>query len=417
MRSLYDILTRLSYIFLWVSQFFSTKMKLFINGRKGAIDRLKASISPSDKTIWFHCASLGEFEQGRPVMNAVKKLLPEHKILVTFFSPSGYEAKKHSEVADYISYLPIDTASNARKFIAAIRPVLAVFIKYEFWPNYLFELKRQRVPAILISGLFRKNQVFFSGYGGFMRRCLKTIDHFFVQDTSSLELLRSIGIECVTISGDTRFDRVSQQIEQNNELSFADDFIQDSLCVVCGSTWPEDETLLIPYINKSKENVKFIIAPHIIDKVKIDTLKRKLTKSVVVYSELETSNLSEAKVLIIDTIGLLTRLYSYAHVAYVGGAMGNTGLHNILEPATFGVPVVIGKNFSKFPEATRMQSLAALFSIATFEELAEIFDKLLYNSEFRNKAGLIAEHYVNRNTGATAVITAYIKELHTNGQI
>ncbi len=417
MRTLYSILTHMSYIFLWISQFFSKKMRLFMKGRVNVLHKISRAITSDDKTIWFHCASLGEYEQGLPIMEAFKAKYPEYKIVLTFFSPSGYENKKNSAIADVVCYLPLDTRSNARRFIQLVHPTLAIFVKYEFWPNYLFELEKEGIPALLVSGLFRKNQSFFKTYGVFMRKALGTIDYFFVQNSLSESLLNSIGIENVRISGDTRFDRVSQQIEKDNSLPYLDTFKSNSVCVVCGSTWPEDETILLPYMNESGSNVKFIIAPHSIDGSKIDSFRRKLAKPSVLYSQRENQNLSEMSVFIVDTIGLLTKIYSYADIAYVGGAMGNSGLHNILEPATFGVPIVIGKNFEKFPEAIRLQSLAALFSVSTSVEVSDIMNKLAGDKNFRSSTGMIAGHFVNSNTGATSIIMKYIESLHSDGLI
>ncbi len=372
-------------------------------------ETLQQKISTTDKTIWFHCASLGEFEQGVPIMEAIKNLKPDHKIVVSFFSPSGYEIKKNTPLADAVVYLPMDTPSNAKKFISAVHPSFTFFVKYEFWPNYLFELQKRTVPTLLISGVFRGDQIFFKSYGGFMKRALKSFDHFFLQEENSEELLKSIGFTNTTVSGDTRFDRVSHQIELDNTLKFAEEFKGNSLCIVCGSTWPEDEAVLLDYINSSPENVKFIIAPHKIEADKIEDFTKRIVKKTVLHSKIDEVNISDYSVLIIDCIGLLSKLYSYADIAYVGGAMGKTGLHNILEPATFGVPIVIGKNFQEFPEAKRLRDLAGLFSISNAAECTEILNKLILNDSLRNKTGMIAGHFINKNTGATQKIIDYFK--------
>jgi len=408
MRILYSFLTRVSYLFLWVAQFFSKKMRLFVSGRQAVFEKLAQHINKEDKTIWFHCASLGEFEQGLPIMEAVKKEYPAYKIVISFFSPSGYEVKKNTPIADVVVYLPLDTLPNAKNFIDAVHPSLVLFVKYEFWPNYLFELQKRDIPTLLISGLFREGQVFFKGHGSFMRKALKSFDHIFVQDTISEKLLNHINITNVTVSGDTRFDRVSHQIEQDNSLSFISAFKGDSLCIVCGSTWPEDEAILLDYINEAPKQVKLIVAPHNIDTSKIEQFRKKLKHASVLYSEKEGKKLNEFSVFIIDTIGLLTKIYSYADIAYVGGAVGKTGLHNILEPATFGVPIVIGNNFENFPEAKRLQQLAGLYAVATKDECTEILNKLVTNASFREKTGMIAGHFVNSNTGATHIALAYI---------
>jgi 3-deoxy-D-manno-octulosonic-acid transferase len=422
MRVLYIILTQIASGFLLVAQHFSEKLKMFVEGRKDVFKTLDRDIAPKDKTIWFHCASLGEFEQAVPVIEASKKLLNNHKTIISFFSPSGYEVKKHSDLADCIVYLPLDTTSNVAKFIKLAHPSLAIFIKYEFWPNYLFELKKSKVPTLLISGLFRENQAFFKPYGSFMRKALASFNHFFVQDLNSVELLNTIGITNTTISGDTRFDRVSHQIEQNNTLDFMDVFIKNNLCIVCGSTWPEDEALLLDSINNVNEEVKFVIAPHKMDARALGAFRDKINIPTITYSEifsqsnqLEKEKLTKAKVLCIDTIGLLNKIYSYADIAYVGGAAGTTGLHNILEPATFGVPIVIGPHFEKFPEAKRLQQLAGLYSVKSEAECKEVLGKLIADPSFRNKTGMIAGHFINSNTGATTHIIKYLEKLNRNG--
>ena len=410
MAILYNIATYIMSFFLWISQGFSKKMGLFVRGRQQTFSILKEKVQPADKTLWFHCASLGEFEQGLPIMEAIKKEHPAYKIVVSFFSPSGYEIKKNTPIADAVVYLPMDTMVTARKFVETIHPTAAFFVKYEFWPNYLFQLKKQGVHTVLISGVFRENQVFFKWYGGFMRKALQRFNHIFVQNKNSEKLLKEIGLTKVSVSGDTRFDRVSHQIEQDNNLAFMDSFKGDTLCVVCGSTWPEDDTVLLPFINNNPK-VKFVVAPHQMDKGKISSFEKKLKHASIRYTQLDTKSgaLAEASVLIVDTIGLLTKIYSYADVAYVGGGMGNEGLHNILEPATFGVPVVIGKNYDNFPEAERLQSLAGLFSIENADECSAILKKLTTDRTFREKSGMIAGHFVNSNTGATHMVLDYFR--------
>lgn len=404
MRTLYTFLTYGSQVALWPTQFFSKKMKLFVNGRKQVFQILKEAISSTDNTIWFHCASLGEFEQGLPIMEAIKKEKPDHKLIVTFFSPSGYEIKKDAPIADVVTYLPYDTINNAKQFLKIVHPSLVFFVKYDFWPNYLLELKTQGIRTFLVSGLFRKNQIFFKPHGTFMRKALGCFEHFFVQNENSKKLLSKIGFENVTVSGDTRFDRVSHQIEIDNTLDFMESFKGNSICIVCGSTWPEDEAILLNYINTSPSHVKWVMAPHKIDLDKIATFKSKLIKNAVLFSEKEKYRLSETPILILDTIGLLTKVYSYADIAYVGGAMGNTGLHNILEPATFGIPIVIGKNFKKFPEALKLEDIAGLYAVESEADCTNVLDKFVTNKKFREQTGMIAGHFVNSNTGATQFI-------------
>lgn len=417
MRRLYSIFTALSDLFLKLTPLFSKKMALLIAGRKRVFKTLSNELDGTKKTVWFHCASLGEFEQGLPIMKEVRKRFPEYKLLLTFFSPSGYEVKKNDPVADVVTYLPSDTIAHSRRFLDLVKPQLAVFVKYEFWPNYLFELQHRNIKTILVSGLFRKDQPFFSPYGGFMRKALGCFDHLFVQGEPSVELLKSIEVKNVTVSGDTRFDRVSQQIEQSNEIPGIDPLIGDRLCIVCGSTWPEDDKILLPYINRQDDGLLFILVPHVVEAAKIMQLKEQLIGHVALYSEFEKQPDIKANVLIVDRIGLLSRLYSYADLAYVGGGMGKSGLHNILEPATFGVPLVIGKHYQKFPEAIRLESLAGLFSISDQAELAEVFDKLLNDKELRRETGLICEHFIAANTGATKKVMTYLEKLNADGLI
>jgi 3-deoxy-D-manno-octulosonic-acid transferase len=407
MQFLYSTLTAVFETVLPISTLFSRKMKQFVNGRKTVFQSLESQLTPVDKTIWFHCASLGEYEQGLPVMEALKKKYPNHKLVVTFFSPSGYENKKNSSIGDVTVYLPLDTKSNVNKFLNLVKPEMAVFVKYEFWPNYLLELKKRNIPAFLISALFRKKQVFFKPHGFWMRKVLKTFNHIFVQDEKSKQLLESISINQVTVSGDTRYDRVSKQIEEDNTVDCIEKFKGDALCVVAGSTWPEDEAVLIDYINNA-ENIKFVIAPHNLKADEIDHFTKQMHKKVVRFSQLEGTNLKEFDVFILDTIGLLKKAYSYADVAYVGGGMGSTGLHNVLEAATFGIPIVIGKNYDKFPEAKALQSRAGLFSISDKNDLKIIFDKILNDKNFREKTGMINGHFVQNHTGATDIILNFL---------
>ena len=386
-------------------------MSLFVYGRKTVFNTLKETIRPDDKTIWFHCASLGEYEQGVPIMEKIKELFPNYKIIVTFFSPSGFEVKKNSTLANTIIYLPIDTISNAKIFIELAHPSLAIFIKYEFWPNYLFQLKEKNIPTLLVSGLFRKDQLFFKPYGGFMRKVLNSFDHFFVQDETSKVLLNNINIKETTVSGDTRFDRVSNQLLQDNNIAFISEFKQNNLCIVCGSTWPEDEAVLIDYINKAPDDVKFIIAPHEINASKIESFRKNIQKQSSLFSKNKETNIADYKVLIIDTVGLLTKIYSLADIAYIGGGMGDTGLHNILEPATFGVPIVIGNHFVKFPEAKELKELKGLFSISNATECSKILEKLVTDKNARIESGKIAKKFIENNKGATNTTMNYIKQL------
>lgn len=383
---------------------FSPKIKLFVDGRKTVFQTLASKISPEDKTIWFHAASLGEFEQGLPVMEKIKGQFPNHKIIVTFFSPSGYEVRKNNTIADVTVYLPLDTKSNAQKFLKLVHPELVFFIKYEYWPNYLNELKKLGIKTYLISGIFRENQAFFKWYGGFYRNALKTFDYFFVQNESSKKLLQSLGLNNVKISGDTRFDRVVAILERDNSLDFIKQFKNNTTTIVIGSSWPKDESLLLNYINQTNEKVKFIIAPHNIKPEQIQDLKNSISKRTILFSEKENIDLSDYEVLIVDTIGILTKIYSYADIAYVGGGFGNPGVHNILEPATFGIPIIVGPNFSHFAEAVALVHQEGCISISNYEGLYNSFSNLIANEDIRHEKGHICATFVQMNKGAADVI-------------
>lgn len=387
------------------------KIKLFVEGRKVVFQTLQESITPSEKTIWFHAASLGEYEQGLPIMEAVKKIYPSHKIILTFFSPSGFEVKKNNTVADVTVYLPLDTISNAKQFLDLVHPEKVFFIKYEFWPNYLKELKNQNIKIYLISGIFRENQAFFKWYGGFYRNALQAFDYFFVQNDSSKKLIQRLGFDNVMISGDTRFDRVMNILERDNSLDFMDEFCTtNSKIIVIGSSWPKDEELLISYINQADATVKFVIAPHNIKTDQIITLKSQLRKKTILFSEKDSDDVSNYAVFIIDTIGILTKIYSYADIAYVGGGFGNPGVHNVLEPATFGVPIVLGPNYEHFAEATALVGLGGCISIKDFNSLAATFNLLLQNEDERFEKGHICSTFVQMNTGATEKISNQISK-------
>jgi 3-deoxy-D-manno-octulosonic-acid transferase len=407
---IYDFIVHLAGFILKITAFFSPKIKLFVNGRKNVFNQLSEKIKPTDKTIWFHAASLGEYEQGLPVMEKIKAKYTEHKIVLTFFSPSGFEVRKNNSIADVTVYLPLDTRKNSKKFIKLVDPELTFFIKYEYWPNYLNQLKKDNRRTYLISGVFRENQAFFKWYGGFYRKALKAFDYFFVQGETSKNLLQSIGYTNVKISGDTRFDRVASILERDNTLDFIDAFKNNTPIIVVGSSWPKDEELLVTYINKSK-GIKFIIAPHNIKDQQLQELNTKIHKKVVLFSQMGTNNnfsLQDFDVFIIDTIGILTKIYSYADLAYVGGGFGNPGVHNILEPATFGIPIVIGPNYDHFEEATSLVHSGGCISITNQKELNEVFDLLVQNQEERYKKGLICSTFVTMNSGATAIVLDHL---------
>lgn len=395
------------YFALQIISIFNSKLGLFIRGRT-KIHAQISSIQPTDKVIWFHAASLGEFEQARPIIEEVKKTYTHHKILVTFFSPSGYEVRKNYPLADVICYLPFDTKRRVKRFLRKVHPEFVVIVKYEFWPNLLNQLKRNHIPTILISGIFRDNQAFFSSYGKWMQKSLKAFDFFFVQNKKSKHLLNSIEFTNVMISGDTRFDRVVRILKEDNSLNFMDAFKNQNFTIVAGSTWEEDEKLLVTYINNSTEG-KFVIAPHNINAKGIQQLVQSIDKRVILYSQMKSEELINADVLVIDTIGLLTKIYAYADAVYVGGGF-KTGLHNILEPATFGVPVVIGSEYNKFQEAVDLVNMKGCFSVSNQREFSSIFDRLKNDDDFRNDSGKINSGYIQKNKGATQKIMKYIKQ-------
>lgn len=411
---LYNLAIHLAEILLQIVALFNPKIKLFVQGRKDVFNTLLSAVGVEDKAIWFHAASLGEYEQGLPVMERMKEKFPNHKIVLTFFSPSGYEVRKNNKVADVTVYLPLDTLYNAQKFLAIVNPEKVFFIKYEFWPNYLNELLKQNIPTYLISGIFREKQPFFKWYGGFYRNALKSFRYFFVQNESSKKLLQSIDFENVTVSGDTRFDRVMAILERDNTLDFIEQFQtntttnQPATTIVIGSSWPKDEELLVAYINQNQHNLKFIIAPHNISTSQIALLQNSIHQKTVLFSEKEGKNLSDYTVFIIDTIGILTKIYHYADIAYVGGGFGNPGVHNILEPATFGVPIIIGPNYSHFAEATALVHQKGCISIQNNEELTNALDLLVQNEEERHEKGHICSTFVQMNKGATDIIVKCI---------
>jgi 3-deoxy-D-manno-octulosonic-acid transferase len=407
MLFIYNLIVQIAKFLLKIIAFFSPKMKLFVDGRKPVFEILASKIKPEDKTIWFHAASLGEYEQGLPVIEKIKEKYLSHKIVVTFFSPSGYEVRKNNTIADVTVYLPLDTKKNANQFLNLAHPDLVFFIKYEYWPNYLNELRKLKTPTYLISGIFRENQMFFKWYGGFYRKALETFTYFFVQNESSKKLLQQLGKTNVAVSGDTRFDRVATILEKDNTLDFIEAFKNNTLTIVVGSSWPKDESLLVDYINQTSEKVKFIIAPHNIKSEQIQELKNAISKKTILFSDVGTGrdlSLQDFDVFIIDTIGILTKIYSYADIAYVGGGFGNPGIHNILEPATFGIPIVIGPNYSHFSEATALVNLEGCSTFSNKKELSVIFSQLITDEIIRHEKGHICSSFVQMNKGATNII-------------
>lgn len=410
MYFIYNLIVSASWSVLQLIAKVNTKISLFVKGRKRSISRLQKHISDGDTVIWVHAASLGEYEQGLPILELLKRDYPSYKIVLTFFSPSGYEIKQYTSAAHVTIYLPMDTKRKVNDFLNATHPKLAIFIKYEIWPNYLAELDRRNIPTLLVSALFKKQQIYFRSYGAFMRNVLKTFDHFYLQDENSKLLLNSIGHLNCTVSGDTRMDRVSKILDADNSLVFMDAFHTKANCLVAGSTWPQDEKLLVDYINSSSSDMKFVIAPHTIKTEHSSELKKSIDKPTLLYSEIHSQNLENTNVLIIDTIGILTKIYSYATIAYVGGGFA-TGLHNTLEPAVFGIPVIVGPQYIGFLEAEELVYRGGVISIHTLDELARHIDELEANKEIRNSLGNINTVFIAENKGATTKIMEGITKL------
>jgi 3-deoxy-D-manno-octulosonic-acid transferase len=404
---------------------FNTKARLWLTGREDIFEKLEATFSGEQDTkiAWFHCASLGEFEQGRPVIEAFKLHFPTYKILLTFFSPSGFEIRKNYTGADFIFYLPADTPENAKKFIAITKPEIAYFVKYEFWHNYISALQQNSIPVISFSTIFRENQIFFRFYGGFHRQILKNITHFFVQNKNSQILLQSIDIQNVTIAGDTRFDRVKQIADARKNLPLIEAFKQNEKLLIIGSCWQSDFDVIAPFLQNFPQKLKVIIAPHEIHDAEINSWKTILAtkKSVLRYSEIEKNNLQltdiqRFDVLIIDNIGMLSSLYQYSDFAWIGGAYGK-GLHNILEAATFGLPIFFGnKKYNKFQEAVQLIEEGGAVVIENTSQFTEKFTELYEDDILSNKVGQISGIYVLNNQGATEAIIDYsMRNLIKNG--
>ncbi|MFK5889189.1 MAG: glycosyltransferase N-terminal domain-containing protein [Flavobacteriaceae bacterium] len=410
MNLLYNIIVYVAIGGVKLLSLFDNKLNIFVKGRRNIFKDLATHLSDKDNVIWFHSASLGEFEQGIPIIEKLKDAYPNYKILVTFFSPSGYEVRKNYPLADYVTYLPFDTYRNAQKFITQVNPKLAVFIKYEFWPNFLRVLKQKQIPTILVSGIFRENQLFFKWYGGFYRKALQTFKHFFVQNELSAKLLKSIGFTNISVSGDTRFDRVYSIIKQRQKLAFISDFSKGKVTLVAGSTWPDDEAIIVNYINnEATENEKFILAPHNIKEEGILQLIKSIDKPVYRYSDAKKSQ--TAQVLIIDSIGLLTSIYAYATIAYVGGGFNKSGIHNILEPATYGIPIIIGPHYSKFKEANDLTSLESCSSINNRVTFSTTLSTLVKSPDLIKEKGKKTKDYIKNNIGASNIIYKFIDNL------
>jgi 3-deoxy-D-manno-octulosonic-acid transferase len=411
MRLLYNTGIRLYFYSIFLASLFNKKAKLWINGRKNQV------LLHFNDSIWFHFASLGEFEQGHPVLEQLRDLYPENKIIVTFFSPSGYEVRKNTPFADAVYYLPLDTEQNAREFIDTIKPKFAIFTKYEYWYHFLNEMYQREIPVYVISGIFRPGQIFFKWYGSLHRKILSFVNCFFVQDERSKLLLQGIGISSIIVSGDTRFDKVFDNAQHVKQIPLIDDFINGHKIFIAGSTWPRDEKLISTLIAKYP-GWKFIIVPHEVSEEKIEKLiyrfrdKFKIRYSYISHLTSHPVNFWDwsMQVLIIDNIGMLSSLYQYADIAYIGGGFG-AGIHNTLEAAAFGLPVIFGPNYSKFREAHELIELKAGFSVTGEAGLKAVTDKLTKDTEFYNTARKTIKDYVKDHTGATKTIVDYIKIL------
>jgi 3-deoxy-D-manno-octulosonic-acid transferase len=406
MSTLYNLGIYLLNALAHVFALFNTKARLWVDGTKEWESKISGSIKPGDKSIWIHCASLGEFEQGRPVIEALKKERPELKIILTFFSPSGYEVRKKYDQADSVCYLPADTPLNAEKFIKLINPEFAILVKYEFWNNYISELYKQGIPLYLVSGIFRSGQHFFSWYGSFFRALLRKFDILFVQDQASLELLSGIGINNVQVTGDTRFDRVVQIAASARDIVQLDKFRGNEKMFLAGSSWKQDEEIIAQYINSHPSAMKWVFAPHEIHKENIDRLERLFRVKTIRYSKFMETD-SDARVLIIDNIGMLSSAYRYAYIAAIGGGFGK-GIHNILEAACWGVPVMFGPRYGKFREAVELIKENGAVTFDSPDRFSDMLDKWLADEPFYLKSANAASFYVSKNKGATDQILRQI---------
>ena len=394
MKTLYNIIIHFYVISIYISSLFNAKSKQWVRGRKNILTSIEKAINNHKNIVWFHCASLGEYEQGKPIIEAYKAKSPTHKILLTFFSPSGYEVRKGAPLADFVFYLPADTKSNAKRFISIVKPIKAIFVKYEFWFNYMAELNKQNIPFYSVSAIFRDEQPFFK-YKWWAKQ-LKNVTHFFVQDEKSAQLLNRIGFSNYTISGDTRFDSVLTNAKNPVRIPLIESFSKRKPTIICGSTWPKDEILLAKYLKDHPEN-NYIIAPHELQN--ISALQRQT--NALLFSEAGDTNISNSNILIIDSIGLLSNIYQYADIAYIGGGFG-VGIHNILEAVAFGLPVIFGPNYQKSNEAKKLIKQKGAISICNYKELSSAID--FFNIFDKS----IALNYIEENHGATKSIIAHI---------
>ncbi|MFN4255794.1 MAG: 3-deoxy-D-manno-octulosonic acid transferase [Saprospiraceae bacterium] len=409
---LYEILVRGYILVIWLASFFNPKARKWLVGRRDWRGQIAQNFRKKGKTLWLHAASLGEFEQGRPVIEALKKEFPGWQVVLTFFSPSGFEVRKNYPHADFICYLPADTARNARDFIQLIQPDVAVFVKYEFWHNYLTELKKRSTPTLLVSSIFRESQPFFKWYGGFWRRMLGCFSHLFVQDAASKNLLQNIGFQNVTVAGDTRIDRVLAIAESAPDNQIVQNFCrrEPRPVLIAGSSWAADEDVFLPLPASLRDKFQLIVAPHEVSEKRVAEIAGRFLgnpASVVRYSRAENHTFTTERLLIIDNIGLLNTIYKYGTVAYIGGGFG-AGIHNILEPAAFGLPVIFGPRFQKFEEARQLLARGGAFSVKNAAEFEAVLTKLT-DPDFYQKASAAARGWLLENRGATAQILNYLR--------
>ena len=409
MHFIYNISINIIILVLQPFRIFSKKLNIFFRDRSSSLKLIEKKIQPNDKTIWFHVASLGEFEQIKPIIKELKKENNKLRILISFFSPSGFKASLNYSLAERV-YLPLDTKRNAKKFINKINPNVAVFVKNDIWTNYLIELKKSEIPIYSISSKFHKSQFYFKIYGKWFLNKLKQIDYFFVQDNNSKELLNLNNINNVSITGDTRIDRVKEIAKEDKKFDSIEKFINNDLCFIAGSSWDADNAIFLNSILK-KSNLKTIIAPHNIVESEIKTLEKQTHSLSVRYSKIDRDLEPSKKILIIDSVGSLKHLYRYTDIAYIGGAMGNSGLHNILEASVFGIPIIIGKNYKGFSEAEELVKLGGVKSISSEVEFNDIFNNLISNKNVREKMGEINKDYIYSNTGGSEEIIKALKKV------
>jgi 3-deoxy-D-manno-octulosonic-acid transferase len=409
MPIVYNIVIKAYFLLVLLFSIFNQKAKFWISGRKKWQEKYK--VKPTTSKVWFHFASLGEFEQGKPLLQYFKNNYPAKEIIITFYSPSGYEVRKNTNLADYILYLPLDTPKNAKEFLDIFKPEIAFFNKYEYWYHFFKETRNQQIPLYITSAIFREKQIFFKFYGKFFREILSYVTHFYLQDQNSAQLLKSIGFNNYTITGDTRFDSVSQIAKNKKDFPEILKFKQENNLFIGGSTWPEDEELIAKFIKSYPSNWKFIFAPHEISENKLVALESLLNQKSIRYSKIDDhTDIAALKILIIDNIGLLSSLYAYADIAFIGGGFG-AGIHNTLEAAAWGLPVIFGPNYQKFDEAKSLIEKKAGFGISNFEELEQVLTNLIKDSGFRKTTGQLAKDFVEQNIGATQKI---MQEVYKN---